>query len=240
MRRLLLSICSLCAFVVTAQGETPLTDTNLQIQYDFGKDRRLVTATFEMFHPDAWGNTFFFVDVDFNFRNEANRNIGPSGTYLEIARCLNFWQKSAAKDLSLQVEYNGGLGAMFGGYTINHAFLAGVNYCLHNSDYTKTFNMVVLYKKFIGLKQNVPMQFTIVWGLKDLFGLKGLSFSGYGDIWWEGNTTIFQSEPQLWYCIGQFFHCSHLNIGGELEISANFANDRGWRCRPCLGAKWVF
>ena len=129
---------------------------------------------------------------------------------------------------------------MSGGYTINHAFLAGANYCIHNSDYRNTLNLSVLYKKFVSLKQKLEMQFTAVWGLQDLFGAKGLRFCGFADLWWEGDKAIFISEPQLWYSIGQFFHCPNLNLGGELEISNNFAGCSGWACRPCLGVKWVF
>ena len=233
-------MAALAANSPLALAETPLSDTNLQLFYDFGKDRQFVTSTFEMFHPDSWGNTFFFIDIDYNFKNDSDLNIGPSGAYLEVARCLNFWGNSKLKDLSFQVEYNGGLGAMSGGYTINHAFLAGANYCLHSADFRNTLNLSVLYKKFIGLEQKLQMQFTAVWGLQNLFGAKGLRFSGFADVWWEGGKTVFLSEPQLWYCIGQLFKCSHLNIGGELEVSNNFAGYDGWACRPCLGVKWVF
>ena len=50
---------------------------------------------------------------------------------------------------------------------------------------------------------------------------------------------VILSEPQLWYCVGQWFHCDNLNIGGEVELSYNFAN-AGFRCNPCVGLKWVF
>lgn len=236
MKKIIISfavLLTMCSHIAMAQ--TPLTDTNLQLFYDFGNGRQFVTSTFEMFHPDSWGNTFFFVDIDYNFKNVSNKNIGPSGAYLEIARCLNFWSSTALKDLSLQVEYNGGLGALNGGYPINHAFLAGTNYCIHSADYKNTLNLSVLYKKFIGMEQKLQMQFTAVWGLKNLFGANGLCFSGFADMWWEGNKTVFLSEPQLWYNIGQLFGCPNLNIGGELEVSNNFAGYDGWACRPCAG-----
>ena len=225
---------------LTAGAQTPLTDTNLQLFWDFGADRHYITTTYEMFHPDAWGNTFFFVDIDFNFRNDDGKNVGPSGAYTEIARCLNFWQNSKVRDLSLQVEYDGGLGAMFGGYPVNHAFLAGANYLIHSKDFRNTLNVEVLFKKFIGLRQDLPMQFTAVWGMQDLFTAVGLRFCGFLDVWWEGSKCVFLSEPQLWYSVGQFFKCPNLNVGGEVEISNNFAGVEGWKCRPCLGLKWIF
>ena len=72
--------------------------TNIQIFYDFGKDRKIATTTLEGFYNDPWGNTFFFIDHDFNTKKtqgtEGNKAI--SGSYMEIARCLNFWQESVS------------------------------------------------------------------------------------------------------------------------------------------------
>lgn len=55
---------------------------NIQVHYDFGKDRKYVTTTLEMFKPDKWGSTFFFVDYDYNVGDVK----GVSTTYMEIAR----------------------------------------------------------------------------------------------------------------------------------------------------------
>ena len=105
------------AAMLFAQGAK--AQTNLQIFYDFGPDRQHVTTTLEGFYNDNWGNTFFFIDHDYNTRDANNKVYAPSGTYFEIARCLNFWQDSALAPLSLQVEYNGGV---YNGYGINNAF----------------------------------------------------------------------------------------------------------------------
>ena len=173
---------------------------------------------------------------------------------ISLARCLNFWQDSAIAPLSLQVEYNGGV---YNGYTINSAFLAGVDYFVHNADFSNTFNFKVLFKKITYTTQKAPLQFTFVWGMQDIFGVKGLRFSGFADFWWEdhmlfndhnglilpaGNEahTVFISEPQLWYNIGQHFGCDNLNIGGEVELSYDFGTTKGFWCRPCAGLKWVF
>ena len=47
--------------------------TNIQVMYDFGKDRQNVTTTLEMFKGDNWGSTFFFVDIthDGKFQHKA-------------------------------------------------------------------------------------------------------------------------------------------------------------------------
>lgn len=65
---------------------------NIQLHYDFGhslydefKDSRAkITTTVEMFKPDKWGSTFFFVDMDY-----ADNEV--KSAYWEIARELKFW-----------------------------------------------------------------------------------------------------------------------------------------------------
>ena len=62
----------------------------------------------------------------------------------------------------------------------------------------------------------------------------------------DGNTdykaehTVFTTEPQLWYNVGQHFGCENLSVGSEVEISHNFGSNAGWMVRPCLGVKWDF
>ena len=196
--------------------------TNAQVLYDFGSDRKFVTLTLEMFKQDKWGNTYFFVDHD--------------------------------------VEYNGGITK---NYPINNAWLFGVEYFMHDKSFKNTLTLQALYKTIRKTDQNVPMQFTAVWGCKDIFGVKGLNFSGFADFWWENHSsfkdkhgnmkldkdgkpefttehTVFTSEPQLWYNVGQHFGCNNLSVGGEVEISNNFGSNAGFMVRPCLGAKWDF
>ena len=234
------------AIATLAVTQVSKAQTNLQTFYDFAGDRQHVTMTLEGFYNDNWGNTFFFIDYDFNAKNEKKVNQGVSGSYMEIARCLNFWQGTALSPLSLHVEYNGGVG--FG----NQNFLFGLDYFLHSKDFRNTFNFKLLYKTFNnGATSKLPMQFTFVWGMQDLFGVKGLRFNGFADIWGENVVNfmegldkqgkfVFLSEPQIWYNIGQHFGCSNLNIGGEVELSYNFAGYNGFHVRPCAGFKWVF
>ena len=289
MKKTILSLVSVLSLAVPAfaaeQGSTMFNgSTNLQIFYDFAGDRRCVTTTLEGFYNDPWGNTFFFIDHDYapigsklNPKDMPGLTKAISGTYWEIARCLNFWQNSAIKDLSLQVEYNGGV---YSAYNINHAFLAGFDYFLHSSDYKNTFNFKLLYKHIlydagywgkkdaagVEIYENnhqtvVPLQFTFVWGMQDLFGVTGLRFSGFLDIWGQESWVAprkwtkegfeatgpaelvhFQliSEPQIWYAVGQHFGCPNLNVGTEIELSVNFGGAKGFWCRPCLGLKWIF
>jgi hypothetical protein len=54
-----------------------------------------------MFKPDRWGNTFMFVDLDFNFDKQ-----NPGLIYVEIAREFQLGNFP----LLPHIEYNGGLG----------------------------------------------------------------------------------------------------------------------------------
>ena len=235
----------IAAFALLAMATTVNAQTNFQTFYDFGRGH--VTTTMEGFHMDNWGNTFFFIDYDYN-NKDGNTIISPNNTYFEIARCLNFWQNTALAPFSLQLEYNGGFGTFgtigapgSGAFAVNSAFLTGVDYFLHSADFKNTLNLKLLYKYFVNLPSNiVPLQFTVVWGCQDLFGLNGLRFSGFADVWNEYDNIVFLSEPQLWYQIGHLFGCDNFNIGGEVELSYNFAGMEGFHVMPCLGTKWVF
>lgn len=251
LRKLMFLLLGLTLF------QQAMAQVNMQVFYDMGTDRKYVTMTLEMFKADKWGNTYFFIDHDFNYKQHdgsKKNKLAPGGTYLEIARCLNFWQKTKLAPLSLHVEYNGGITRS---YPINSAWLAGVDYFLHDQSYNNTLNLKLLYKKIIQADSKVPMQFTGVWTCKDLFGLKGLTFDGFADVWFEDHSynigvnedgtnvtktkhTVFITEPQLWYNVGRHFGCNNLNVGTEIELSNNFGTTLGFKCRPCLGVKWNF
>ena len=76
----------LCMLLWAVPG---LRAQNIQLHYDFGrslydkdlKGRPLLTSTVEKFHPDAWGSTYFFVDMDYT-------SDGVASAYWEIAREL--------------------------------------------------------------------------------------------------------------------------------------------------------
>jgi len=236
--------------------------TNIQEMWDYNRGH--FTTTLEMFKGDNWGSTFFFTDI-----YHPSDQIAPTGYYTEIARALNFWQNSALGALSLHVEWNGGQYA-------SNAWLFGVEYFLHNSDFSNTFTFELLYKRISGQKvlddnpfrpfdrvSDIPIQFTFVWGMQNLFGVKGLVFSGFLDVWGENcnwgytdkgdaiNTSVvILSEPQIWYNVGQHFGCENLFVGGEVELAYNFAGgyhggadfnkNKGFNVAPCAGIKWAF
>lgn len=221
---------------------------NLQVMYDFGNGRKNVTSTLEMFKPDKWGNTFFFVDMEFN----GGASKQPSLAYMEIARCLKFWDAP----ISAHVEYNGGLllgkavpGKFYNeGYIINNAYLAGVDYAWHDKAFSKFLNFKVLYKNIQG-KNPASFQLTGVWNLN--FFKNKLTVSGFADFWREDNMNfvnaqgnaitptntkfIFITEPQIWYNVSK-----NLSLGGEIEIASNLGTVDGFKVCPALGAKWNF
>lgn len=213
---------------------------NIQLHYDFGKDRKYFTTTVEMYKPDKWGSTFFFIDMDYNVGDVK----GVSMAYWEIARGFNLGKGPIAAHL----EYNGGFGQYytpdyFGAYQINDSWLGGLEYNFNNAEFTRGFTLQVLYK-YIRDKHDASFQLTGVWYLHML--RKRLTFSGFADFWREdgyftdGNSItetsyVFQSEPQLW-----FNFTENISLGSELEIDYNFATVKGFRINPTLGAKWTF
>jgi len=224
MKKLLLVVI-LFAAVCSAKAQ------NIQTHYDFGKDRNYLTTTLEMFKPDKYGNTFFFVDFDYG----VNGAKGVSMAYMEIARCLKFWDGP----FSAHVEYNGGFGH---GFQISDAWLAGVDYSWNAKDYSKGFSLKALYKNIRGNEYNNSFQLTAVWYAH--FFDKCLSFTGFADFWREKKTTypgggfnssyVFLTEPQLWFNLTNKF-----SIGGEVEISKGFVTE-DFRVNPTLAAKWNF
>ena len=103
---------------------------NVQLHYDFGRSlysteeaqRPRLTTTVELFRPDSWGSTFFFVDMDY-------RREGVTSAYWEISREF----KLGKSPLALHVEYNGGLSNQF---SYKNAYLAGLTYAWNKVDYT--------------------------------------------------------------------------------------------------------
>lgn len=223
---LLLSVC-----FVKAQ--------NVQMHYDFGRSlydkdlgsRPLITTTVEMFKPDKWGSTYFFIDMDY-------KNDGIASAYWEISRELRFWEPP----FSVHVEYNGGV---LNVASLKNAYLFGGTYSYNSKDYSKGFTFTPMYKYI--QKHNTPhnYQLTATWYLH--FAKNGLcTFSGFADWWREKNAYgnhIFLSEPQFWVNLNKLKGVDDsfkLSLGGEIELSNNFGGRDGFYCIPTLAIKWTF
>lgn len=218
MKKIIIAILFLSLGFVKAQ--------NVQTHYDLGKDRGFLTTTVEMFKPDAYGSTFFFVDMDYD-----GSKSGISLAYWEIARNLKFWKAP----VQLHLEYNGGLKVGVGSF--NNAYLVGASYPFQYKG--ASFELVASYKYIAGITDVADMQLTGVWFVP-LFKGK-VSFTGFVDLWSQGlgnssSTWVFLTEPQLWYNATK-----NLSLGGECEISNNFIFGKdGMQVMPTLAAKWSF
>ena len=226
---------------------------NVQLHYDLGhslnselSNRPSVTTTVEMFKPDSWGSTFFFIDIDY-FHD------GVAGAYWEIAREFNVTKN---KMFAAHVEYDGGVASSQldnMSTRFQHAFLVGPAWNWHSGDFSKTFSLQAMYKyHFKGQHAyNRPFssfQATAVWGVNFAQGL--CTFSGFMDFWYDQNVRgnwIFISEPQFWFNLNSLKGWNNINLslGSEVEISNNFVWDKNGRndkfyVIPTLAAKWTF
>ena len=229
------------AFATLALGQWAQAQ-NLQTFYDFGHGRNYITTTFEMFKGDKFGDTFWFIDHYFADKYQRPHVASAAnGSYFEIERGINFWQDSSLKDLSAHIEYDGSTwGAGI--------FCFGAKYFLHSADFSKTFTLALMYDQHIGVgSADIPVKFSAVWSMDKLFGVNGLCFKGFCDVWgnnsvWlDGTTSKFSilTEPQVWMNLGKVFD-NHLDIGTEIELSYNFAGNKGFMCNPCAGLRWTF
>lgn len=211
---------------------------NIQLHHDI--DRNATTTTVEMFRPDAAGSTFFFIDLDYSPK--------VSGAYWEISREFCFWKESKLNWLSVHAEFNGGMNSEAGSF--NNAWLGGLTYSGHSSDWSKTWSLSAMYKYIPGTvdtkgkRQVHNFQITGVWNL-DFFD-HWISFNGFADFWrehraWQDTEFIFLAEPQLWVNLNKFKGLEKigLSLGTEVEISHNFV-EKGFEAMPTLAAKWTF
>lgn len=230
MRKLLLSLLALVAMGTAAQ--------NVQLHYDFGhanknlKGRPALTTTLEMFRPDQWGNTFFFVDLN-------HKEQGIESAYWEIAREIRLGKS----DFSAHVEYNGGT---FG--PKSDAYLVGPSYSWNAADFQSGFSAMALYKHLAVAGGKSSYQLTGTWYKYFANGL--FCFNGFIDIWHEYNRNtgklypVVLTEPQLWFNLNKLKGVDpafNLSIGTECEISYNFPfENETFYALPTLAVKWTF
>lgn len=226
MRRVILVMLLLSVFTI-------VRSQNLQLHYDMGKGRQYFSSTVEMFRPDKLGNTFFFIDMDYN----AGDVKGVSLAYLEIARAIKLGQIPYL----FHIEYNGGFFQYASGssFQIDDSWLCGVERSWDSPDFSKGITLQALYK-YIRAKHDLSFQLTSVWYWN--FFKDKVSFCGFAD-WWredsyfddEVTKFVFQAEPQLWYNISKNFA-----FGTEMEVGVNFGGLKGLHVMPTAGVKATF
>ncbi len=218
-----------------------LSAQNVQLHYDLGRklngqdqaERPQLTTTVELFRADKWGNTFFFVDMDY-------RREGVTSAYWEISRefCLG------KLPLNLHLEYNGGLSNSF---SYKNAYLVGLTYAYNRRDYSAGFTLTPMYRYLARQDRPDSWQLTGTWYLNLAGGL--CTFNGFADLWGDRhfvtgkNTTIFITEPQLWLNLNKLPGVDpafRLSVGTEVEISSNFAAMDKTIINPTLALKWTF
>ncbi|NQV15995.1 DUF5020 family protein [bacterium] len=206
---------------------------NLQLHYEASSDREYLVSTLEMFKPDKYGSTFWFVDMEY----DAPEVKGVSLVYWEIARSF----ATPINNLSATVQYNDGV-ANFG--SLGQAWMVGVNYYFDLGFVALPLD--ILYRSFQGAK-SADFQLTTTWFIPLMDG--NVEFSGFIDLWTEdeagdgsdGKRLVLQTEPQVWYNANE-----HLAIGTEVEISSGFVRDEngdivdGIKALPTLGLRWNF
>lgn len=227
MKKILLFF-SFMAFIAAVKAQ------NIQAHYDFGKDRKLITTTVEMFKPDKFGSTFFFIDMDYS-SDARDVDNGLSLAYWEIARAFK-WNES--QKFMPRAEYNGGVLKLDGVGTpfipIENAYLAGIERTWASADFSKILTLQANYK-YIQDKEDAAFQLTAVWTVQML--QNKLTFTGFADFWKEemfwGTDYRFLSEPQLWYNFAKNF-----SLGTEIELSNNFVGDE-FAVKPTVAIKWT-
>lgn len=239
---------------------------NVQLHYDLGRhiytkslsetlyknnpvapfimaNRPAMTATVEGLNFDRWGNTYWF--VDFNWQDGYS-----NGALWEITRSFSLAEKSP---WYLQVRYDGGLqffstDPSVGGFHTGDAFLLGPNYtyvggggnyvvglsALVRANYTNSFNK---WKNF---------EFKGVWCLN--FFDEKLTASGFLSLWREDKMKDkinfkLVTQPQFWVNLNKFDGVAkdfNLSLGTEIRISKDIELSDSWLVCPTIGAKWSF
>ena len=230
----MMALMAVAALSVNAQ--------NIQLHYDFGRNiypdqedgRQKVTITLEQFKADKWGSWYYFVDLDLS------RKFFKSA-YTEISREFSF---GSGSPFAAHVEYDGGLSEAAGSF--QQAALLGAAYNGHSADFSKTWSVQLLYKRYFKSydysRAYNSAQLTGVWGLN--FAQNKCTFSGFIDFWrgekanGHGQLVIL-TEPQFWYNF-----TPHFSVGSEIELSNNFIynlyDDKTFFINPTLAVKWNF
>ena len=230
----MMALMAVAALSVNAQ--------DIQLHYDFGRNiypdqedgRQKVTITVEQFKADKWGSWYYFVDLDLS------RKFFKSA-YTEISREFSF---GSGSPFAAHVEYDGGLSEAADSF--QQAALLGAAYNGHSTDFSKTWSVQLLYKRYFKSydysRAYNSAQLTGVWGLN--FAQNKCTFSGFIDFWrgekanGHGQLVIL-TEPQFWYNF-----TPHFSVGSEIEISNNFIynlyDDKTFFINPTLAVKWNF
>ena len=226
---------------------------NIQIHYDLGrylypdkqKDRPRMTMTVEQQSIDRFGDTFYFVDMNFLGQGAVSAN-------WKFLRNLRFWQGPWA----WHIRYDGGLRfinanapepAGSRAISINDAFMTGVTYQYLSPSRRTMLSLTPLYKYIKGIEHPHNYELCGVWKLASPTGL--FTATGFFS-WWHqedkrpgwNKEFKFMSQPQLWCNLNRIKGITpdfNLSIGTEVRISKNIDAPQ-WIVAPTLALKWSF
>ena len=199
---------------------------NLQLHYEASGDREYLVSTLEMFKPDQFGSTFWFVDMEYSTAGVKDGNLA----YWEIARSFTL----PVNNISATIQYNDGVAT---GFPIGQVWLLGVNYYLDLGFVALPID--ILYRTAQGA-DSPDFQLTTTWFVPLMDG--HIEFSGFFDLWSQDEfgsdekQIVILGEPQIWYNANE-----HLSVGSEVEISNNFVfGADGIQALPTVGLRWTF
>ncbi len=227
---------------------------NIQFHYDLGRTlypdaqagRPYITATVEQKSLDKWGDTFYFVDMNFLSQGAVQAN-------WKFMRSLRFWKAP----FSWHVRYDGGMRfvnanapAPVGNMAISlkDAFFTGATYHYRTEDGKLMLNWTLTYKYIKKHTSPHNWEATVVWNYNPT--ASGVfKATGFATLWREkdarptyGTTYKFMSQPQFWCNLDKirgFNKDVRLSLGTELRISKNVDAPQ-WLVIPTLALRWSF
>lgn len=224
---------------------------NIQFHYDLGRyvqptdqaGRPYITMTVEQQSVDKFGDTFYFVDM--NFQNQ-----GAVAANWKFMRNLRFWKNP----LAIHLRYDGGL--RFANtnttsdiprtaFSIKDAFFVGPSYTYLSRDRKLMLSAAPLYKYIKGHAEPHNWELVAIWKYAPGNGL--FSATGFVTYWREkmplfGTSTRLMSQPQFWLNLNKLKGVSEdlkLSVGTEFRISNN-VDQKGFVFAPTLALKWSF
>lgn len=249
MKQVYKILATACAVLTT--GLMSLSAQNVQLHYDFGKfihpdkqvGRPTTLLTVEQQSVDKFGDTFYFVDM--NFQDQ-----GAVATNWKFMRNIRFWNGP----LSWHVRYDGGMrflnsntseDAPRAAMSIKDAFFTGVTYTYLRPDRKLMVALTPSYKYIKGHSEPHNWEAVAVWKYAPGNGL--VSANGFFTYWREkmpiyGTTYRWMTQPQFWLNLNKIKGVSEnmrLSVGTELRLSSN-VDSKGVIFAPTLALKWNF
>ncbi len=256
MKRILLFALALLCLVAAPKVQAQ----NIQFHYDLGRylypevqaGRPYTTLTFEQQSVDKYGDTFYFVDMNFQAQGAVAAN-------WKILRNLKFWKGP----ISWHLRYDGGMRFTNTGVndpkprpaiSIKDAFFTGVTYTYLRPDRKLMISLTPSYKYIKGHHKPHNWEGVVVWKYAPGNGL--FSATGFLTFWQEEHSWInpatrqvadvtnykLMSQPQFWLNLNKLKGISkdfNLSVGTEVRISNNVDTNK-FLVVPTLALKWSF